>query len=141
VKKFGTLYQGVDTSNAGKVMYTFVFLVRRFLFAVYTAFVAKWCNSIAMILVSYLNIAIQFYTVHAFPLETKSANFIEIASEVLLHYTFLSFVFIQLQFTPISEYNAGWITVSTVLLLVLINLTNMLYDVVVKLIVKLRLKY
>ena len=58
VKKFGTLYQGVDIRNTCNAFYTIVFLARRFLFAVYTAFVAKRCNSIAIVMVSYLNIAV-----------------------------------------------------------------------------------
>ncbi len=73
-----------------------MFLVRRFLFAVTTAFIAKRSNSIAIILVAYLNISIQMYTVEVMPMESRSNNIIELASEVLIHYTFLSFVLIQL---------------------------------------------
>lgn len=66
---------------------------------------------------------------------------IELASEVLIHYAFLSFVWIQLQFSPISEYNMGWGTVAIVLALVVLNVSNMLYDMVSNMIRSLRKWY
>lgn len=141
VKKFGTLYLGVDISKIGKTTYTIVFLVRRFLFAVASSFIAKRNNSLGIILVAYLNIAIQMYIVHVFPLESKSNNIVELFSEVLLHYIFLSFVLIQLQFTAISANNMGWGSVAIVVALIALNLSNMLYDIVANLIRSLRKRY
>lgn len=68
VKQFGTLYTGVDTRYISKMTYTIVFLVRRFLFAIITAFIAKRYNAIALILVAYINVALQMYTTEVMPM-------------------------------------------------------------------------
>lgn len=103
------------------------FLLRRLLFAVLTAFVAKRNGSFGIAMVLILNMNVQVYLVAVQPL--MSGNRIELASEILLHYTFLSFVFADLQFSPVSSYNMGWFSVAIIGSLIAINLLNMLIEV------------
>jgi len=128
IKKYGTLYQNVDTSSHLKTTYIVSFLLRRLVFAVLTAFVAKNNGSFGISMVVILNMIVQVYLVAVQPL--VSGNRIELASEILLHYTFLSFVFADMQFTPVSSYNMGWFSVAIVGSLIAINLLNMFIEVV-----------
>lgn len=128
IKKYGTLYQNVDTSTHLKTTYIVSFLLRRLMFAVLTAFVARHNGSFGISMVVILNMIVQVYLVAVQPL--VSGNRIELASEILLHYTFLSFVFADMQFTPVSSYNMGWFSVAIVGSLIVINLLNMFIEVV-----------
>ena len=62
------------------------------------------------------------------PMDVLSADFIEIASEILIHYTFLSFVVSEMQFSPVSKYNAGWGSVVLISLLVSMHVIYMCYE-------------
>ena len=98
------------------------------MFAGLTAFLAKKTSPFAIVFVTFMHIMVQCYLCHLMPMDAKSANLMEIASEVLIHYTFLSFVFAEMQFSPVSKYNAGWVTVVLISLLVSMHVIYMCYE-------------
>lgn len=61
-----------------------------------------------------------------------SADVIELVSEILIHYVFLSFIFAELQFSPVSKYRAGWASVVLICTLVTIHVVYMCYELVPK---------
>lgn len=96
LRKIGTLFQGVKFDSMLPASYSIIFMVRRFLFAVFTAYIAAKSGAVGLIFVAWLNILQQVYLIHAFPMESYSSNIIEILSELLLHYSFVGIMFAEL---------------------------------------------
>ena len=96
LRKIGTLFQGVKFDSMLPASYSIIFMVRRFLFAIFTAYIAAKSGAVGLICVAWLNILQQVYLIHAFPMDSYSNNIIEILSELLLHYSFVGIMFAEL---------------------------------------------
>lgn len=69
-RKIGTLFQGVKFNAMLPASYNVIFMVRRFLFAVFTAYMAAKSGAVGLVFVAWLNILQQVYLTHALPMDS-----------------------------------------------------------------------
>ena len=91
--KIGTLYESLNVKSFPAVCYNVVFLARRMIFAVITAFTGSLDGGLTVSLVVIEIILFSLYLVAVKPQDTKAGNRVELISEVFLTYCFFGMMF------------------------------------------------
>jgi hypothetical protein len=81
---WGVLYEHLKSENRWTYSYYLIFVMRRILFVFIAVSIPFEYNSIQIIGVLYLNMAIFLYQGHHRPLETRFLNRVEFFNEILI---------------------------------------------------------
>ena len=79
-------------------------------------------------MVSLINFGYHLYIVNLRPQRDASANKIELASEVMLLYSFFGIMVCEQEENPVNRYGVGWFSVSLIVTIVSIQIVYMLSD-------------
>ena len=118
--KIGTLYQSINLKSYPAVCYNVVFLARRMIFALITAFAGSFDGGLTVALVVIELILFSIYLAAIKPQETRVGNRIELMSEVLLTHCFFGMMVCLSTTEPKQQYLVGWLSVTTIITLVLV---------------------
>lgn len=118
--KIGTLYQSINLKSYPAVCYNVVFFARRMIFALITTFVGSFDGGLTVSLVVIELILFSIYLAAVKPQETRVGNRVELVSEVLLTYCFFGMMVCLSTTEPKQQYFVGWLSVTTIITLVLI---------------------
>jgi len=108
-------------------------LVRRFIFAIITAFAGNLDGGLTVSLVVIEIFLFSFYLITVKPQETNLGNRVELISEVLLLYCFFGIMSCLTVDDPKKQYKVGWLSVSAIITLVLACILYLLSDSVSRL--------
>lgn len=131
--KIGTLYQGIELKSYPAVCYNVVFLARRLIFALITAFAGSFDGGLTVTLVVIELIIFSIYLAAIKPQETRVGNRIELMSEVLLTHCFFGMMVCLSTTEPKQQYLVGWLSVTTIITLVLVCVCYLASDSVLSL--------
>jgi hypothetical protein len=127
IDKYGSLWEGVREKHFDAVIYYVVFMLRRLLFACITVLLGPFFGEIGLVSSVSLSTIYLCYLLHVSPKSSPSDNRLEIASEILLVYCFISVMMIQTQSSPRARYSLGWASVANACALVGILYINLLF--------------
>jgi len=102
------------------VFYNVVFLARRMIFALITAFAGSFDGGLTVSLVVIELVLFSIYLAAVKPQETRVGNRVELVSEVLLTYCFFGMMVCLSTTEPKQQYFVGWLSVTTIITLVLV---------------------
>ena len=122
MKKFGSLYLNLDTNKKYAVLFPFLFLIRRCLYAFSLAFFSSTNHLLQLAIQIYSSIALLGYILMIMPFEDPLLNYMELFNEssiLATSYFLLAFT----DFVPEAEtrYTIGWVFSGVVALNLVVN--------------------
>jgi hypothetical protein len=79
---------GINKARFGALLYSIVFLSRRMLYALASAFIGTFDGGLTLVMVSLISLAYHVYICKVRPKDDINTNKVELTSEVLLLYSF-----------------------------------------------------
>jgi peptidoglycan/LPS O-acetylase OafA/YrhL len=97
-----------------------VFFARRLIYAVITVFAGSLDGGLTVALVVAEMFMFSYYLAAVQPQDTRTGNRVELASEVLLTYCFFGMMVCLYTIEPKQQYTVGWLSVSSIIILVIV---------------------
>jgi hypothetical protein len=97
-----------------------VFFARRLLYAVITVFAGSLDGGLTVALVVAEMFMFSLYLAVVKPQDTRAGNRVELMSEVMLTYCFFGIMVCLYTIEPQQQYYAGWVSVSSIIILVIV---------------------
>lgn len=131
---------GIDKARFGALLYSVVFLSRRMLYALASAFIGTFDGGLTLVMVSLISLAYHVYICKVRPQEDINANKVELTSEVLLLYSIFGLMVCELEENPVNRYGVGWFSVSLIVSLVTLQVVYMVWDPISLIIKKIKMR-
>ena len=120
---FGSVYEGVRINNIWSLSYNLIQVSRRLLF-LFVVFHPGFelPSTLRILIIIYLNLFMNVYQVGVRPFEVPSKNNIENFNETTIFCVTFFVVLFTDYLNIVQQNNAGWATISLVILNILVNL-------------------
>jgi hypothetical protein len=128
--RFETLYLNLKTDNFFIIFCTFIFLIRRFFFALSIVFLKEYM-AFQLGINLLLSAGMTIFMTHSMPYDSKMQNFFELYNEMTILATSLLFLPLAINdISPDTRYTIGYALMAICLLNVLANWTNLMCSVI-----------